>query len=128
MVPPPTTYDESISGQNASEWQTATVKEIEQVNRKETLKFVQVPSDFKTVKKRWMYATKRNGQRKLLRRRAHLVAKGFTQKRGVEYKKVFAPMVRYSTVRMILALAVQFGLEMFLVDVRPPSAMESSRK
>ena len=114
----PTTYREAVSGPHANEWRTATEEEIAQINKKRTWKLVQLRSDSKTVKNRWVFATKPDLQRKLLRRRARLVAKGFTQQKDVDYNEVFAPVVRYSTVRMMLALAAQLGLELCLVDVK----------
>ena len=52
-----------------------------------------------------------------MRWRALLVAKGFTQQKGVDHNEVFALVVRYSTVRMMLAVAAQLGLGLRFVDV-----------
>ena len=108
----PTTYREVVSGPHANELRTAMEEEIAQINKKQTWKLVQLPSDTKTVKNRWVFATILDSQRKFWRRRARLVAKGFTQQKGVDYNEVFAPVVRYSTVRMMLDLAAQLGLEL----------------
>ena len=41
----------------------------------------------------------------MTRHKARLVAKGFLQKDRVDYKEVFAPMVRIETIRLTMALA-----------------------
>ena len=41
--------------------------------------------------------------------KARLVANGYSKKQGVDFTKVFAPVARMETVRMIVALAAQRG-------------------
>ena len=54
---------------------------------------------------------------KLTRHRARLVAKGFTQRHGIDYNEVFSPVAKYNTVRFFLALAAQEELEIIQLDV-----------
>jgi len=51
------------------------------------------------------------------RYKAWLVAKGYTQKYGEDYDATFAPVVRYSSVRTLLAFAVQEGMVVHQMDV-----------
>lgn len=50
--------------------------------------------------------------------RARLVAKGFTQKHGVDYAEAFSPVVRHTTFRLLFALSVQLGLDVTHLDVK----------
>ena len=45
-----------------------------------------------------------------------LVAKGFTQVYGVDYFETFASVVRFDSLRLILAIAVSFDLELWQID------------
>ena len=58
------------------------------------------PCDRKVIKNRWGFNFKSDGRKK-----AHLVAKGFSQVEGLDFDQVFSPVVRFKTVRFMLALA-----------------------
>jgi len=47
-----------------------------------------------------------------------LVAKGYTQKEGINYNEVFSPVVKYSSIQTLLALVAQYDLELDQFDVK----------
>lgn len=50
--------------------------------------------------------------------RARLVAKGCSQKSGIDYKETFSPVVRHTSLRLLFALAVQLDLNTSHLDVK----------
>jgi hypothetical protein len=46
------------------------------------------------------------------------VARGFSQIEGIDYYETFAPIVRYSSIRSILALSSQMGWRIHQMDVK----------
>ena len=47
---------------------------------------------------------------------ARLVIKGFSQQTAVDYNQTFSPVVRYATIRYLLAVAAQLDLDVFQMD------------
>nr|GFA36965.1 retrovirus-related Pol polyprotein from transposon TNT 1-94 [Tanacetum cinerariifolium] len=50
--------------------------------------------------------------------KARLVARGFTQRAGIDYNKVFSPVVRHTSIRVILALTACKDFELEQLDVK----------
>ncbi len=82
-----------------------------------TWELVHLPAGRKPVGCRWVFRLKRDDQGKIARYKARLVAKGFTQKEGVDYTETFAPVVRFETISMLIAYAVNNGLQLHQLDV-----------
>jgi hypothetical protein len=54
----------------------------------------------------------------VIKHKARLVAKGYVQQQGKDYEEVFAPVARIELVRLLVALAAQFGWKMHHMDVK----------
>ena len=62
------------------------------------------PIDRKIIKNHWVFDVKTDGQKK-----AHLVAKGFSQVEGIDYDQIFSPVVQFETVQCMFALTALEG-------------------
>ena len=91
---------------------------------------------------KWVFKIKRDSSGNIARYKALLVAKGYLQLYGLDYEEIFSPVVKPATVRIFLALAVQFGWSLKQLDAsnaflhgvlqevntcQPPSYKDSSR-
>jgi hypothetical protein len=50
--------------------------------------------------------------------KAHLVAKGFKQRYGIDYEEIFSPVVKSATIRLVLTLAVSRGWSLRQLNVK----------
>ena len=86
------------------EWRTACQREIEILTKRHVFDMVVRPRGCRVIKNRWVFDVKPDG-----RKRARLVAKGFSQVEGKDFDQIFSPVVRFETVHLILALAALEG-------------------
>jgi hypothetical protein len=114
----PRTYNEAVNCECSDEWIDAMKEEIKAINDNDTWELMNLPSDRKAIGSRWVFKTKYDEGGNILRRKARLVAQGFSQKYGVDYDEVFAPVVRGTTFRMLLSLAGKEKYEVSQYDIK----------
>lgn len=85
--------------------------------KNETWDIVDRPGNRKPITAKWLYKIKRNSKGKITKFKARIVAKGFQQQEGVDFHDVFAPVVRWSTIRLVLALAAKYHWPLSQMDV-----------
>src|SRR5579875_2010750 len=83
-----------------------------------TWKLAPLPKDRKSVGCKWVFKTKKDALGNVMRYKARLVARGFSQVEGVDFNETFAPVAKFSTIRCILALGAAMDLEMHQMDVK----------
>ena len=81
-------------------------EEIKAIVKNYTWKLTTLPKGHKVIDVKWVYKIKINIKGEIKRHKARLVAKGFSQKVSIDYDKVFAPVARFETIRLIISLAV----------------------
>jgi len=77
-----------------------------------------LPPKHKAIGLKWVFKVKKDPSGKVVKHKAHLVAKGYAQRHGVDFDEVFVPVARLETVRVLLPLAAQGGWEVHHMDVK----------
>ena len=113
----PTTIQEARSGDHAAEWKVATDLEYNSLIENKTWRLVELPPGRKVVGCKWVFKLKHSCDDTVERFKARLVAKGYTQKYGIDYDETFSPVVRFSSIRCLLAFAVQNDFLIHQMDV-----------
>lgn len=113
----PASVEDALSREDKKEWKEAMTKEMNSLEKNGTWTLTKLPPGRKTVQNKWVFKTKRNPNGSLDKYKARLVAKGFSQRKGVDFGETFAPVVRYDSIRTLLAVAAEEDLEMMQFDV-----------
>ena len=114
----PPSYAEAIRRSDRNEWIKAMQEELDAIFRNKTWKLVELPRGRKCIGTRWVFRMKKDGHNKVERYKARLVVKGNEEIPGKDFDKTFAPVVRIESVRMLLAIAALFGLEIIHIDCK----------
>jgi hypothetical protein len=69
------------------------------------------------VGSRWVYKLKWRADGSVDRYKAQLVARGFTQQEGIDYSKTFSVVIKPTTVRLVLTIAISNGWSLHQLDV-----------
>lgn len=113
----PQNYQDAIRSTKSQQWINAMNDEIQSLEENNTFKITQLPPGKKTVGGRWVYTLKSDtdGSDKY---KARFVAKGYSQKQGIDYEETFSPTADMTTVRVVLQKAVQEDLVLHQMDVK----------
>ncbi|CAN6704192.1 unnamed protein product [Malus baccata var. baccata] len=93
-------------------------EELQALYENNTWTIVKLPKGKKAVGSRWVYKPKFHSYGIIERNKARLVARGFTQTYGVDYKETFAQVAKMNTVRVLLSVAINNAWPLFQMDVK----------
>jgi hypothetical protein len=99
-------------------WMQAMSKELDSIEDNNTWKLVDLLAGHKPIRLKWVYKLKKNASGEMVKHKAGLVAKGYVQRERVDFDKVFTPVARLDSVRLLLALAAQEGWLVHHLDVK----------
>ena len=99
-------YEEACSRSDWPKWKKAIDVELQNLNEAKTWEVVERPVGVNVVDSKWVFWLKKDAEGKILKWKAHLVARGFTQVYGVDYFETFTPVTRLASIHLIYAMAV----------------------
>ena len=113
----PATFYKATKGPDSDQWRNAIDKELLALGKNETWTIVDKPSDRKIIGSKWVFKIKRDSMGNIEKYKARLVAKGFSQIEGLDYDELFAPVMRFDSLRLLLAIAATKGWRPQQMDV-----------
>ena len=114
----PRTYTEAVNHPlYGKEWELAIKEEYDSLMKNGAWELVEAPPGRNIVTCKWVFKAKRDAEGRIVRFKARLVARGFTQAYGVDYLETYAPVAKLTTYRIIFALAALEQWEIHGMDV-----------
>ena len=88
------------------------------IDRSNTWELEIPPPNCRPIGLKWIFNLKKNPQGEIIKHKAPLVVKGYSQIKGIDYEEVLAHVVRFETIRILIALAALKGWKIHHLDVK----------
>ncbi|KAK0576029.1 hypothetical protein LWI29_010847 [Acer saccharum] len=110
----PTTVTQALK---ESCWRQAMAEECNALINNGTWELVQPNPSTNVIGCKWIFRIKRKSDGTIDRYKARLVAKGFNQRPGVDYFETFSPVIKPTTVWLVLSIATSHGWPLRQLDI-----------
>jgi hypothetical protein len=111
----PTCFEEAIQ---KKEWAYAMTKEYQSIIKNDVWEIVPRPKSRDVVSSKWLFKIKHVVDGSIEKYKTRFVARGFSQKEGIDYEETFAHVARYTSIRTIIALAAKMKWKLHQMDVK----------
>ena len=99
-------------------WHEAMNQEIECLYPNSIWELIDLPERFRPIGNKWIYKRKKGPDGKVETYKARLIAKGYTQKEGVEYEETFSPVAMLKSIRILLSMAASLDYKIWQMDIK----------
>ena len=114
----PENFQEVQTHADKVSWIKAMQEEMHSLLKNDTYELVELPKGRKALRNKWVFKLKKDSDGKFLKYKARLVVKGFGQKKGIDFDEIFSPVVKMSSIRVVLSLTASLDLELEQLDVK----------
>ncbi|GKF25023.1 retrotransposon protein, putative, ty1-copia subclass, partial [Tanacetum coccineum] len=114
----PLTYQEAVSCEDSSKWKASIKEEMDSLRKNKTWELVDQPVGL-LVSCKWLFKINEGIEGvQNPRYKARVVARGFKQRACIDHNEVFSPIIRHTSIRVILALTACKDYELEQLDVK----------
>lgn len=114
----PKNYEMALTSDDSIKWKEAMDDEYNSLIENGTWELVDLPRGRNVIDNKWVYKVKETPTGDVERYKARLVVRGFSQEYGVDYYQTYSPVVRYTSIRTIMAIAAAENLKLCQFDVK----------
>jgi hypothetical protein len=111
----PTCFEESIQ---KKEWVDAMMEEYHSIIKNDVWEIVPRPKNKDVVSSKWICTIKHTADESIEKHKARFVARGFSQKEGIDYEDTFSLVAKYTSIRAIIALSTNMKWKLHQMDVK----------
>jgi histone deacetylase 1/2 len=99
-------------------WRTTMEDEYSALQKNQTWRLVPPRKGVNIIDCKWVFKIKRKPNGSIDRYKARLVAKGFKQRYGLDYEDTISPVVKHTTIRLLLCMALTHGWHIRQLDIQ----------
>lgn len=118
FAPEPKNYRQAKSSPEWPQWKKAIDEELASLKENGVWEVVPQPTNRRIVDCKWVFKVKTDSKGEIERYKARLVARGFTQVPGTDFDEIFSPVVRFDSMRFLLAISASKGWKPRQLDVK----------
>nr|GEY57803.1 hypothetical protein [Tanacetum cinerariifolium] len=96
----------------------ALTEELHQFDRLDVWELVDRPLCKNVINMKWLWKNKCDEENTVIRNKSRLVAKGYAQKEGIDFKESFAPVARLEAVWLFITYAAHKSFTVYQMDVK----------
>lgn len=93
-------------------------EEMESLKKSETWDLVILPNGRRPVSSKWVFKRKKNAVGQVKKFKAWVVAKAYSQVKGVEFGEIFSPIAKLTSIRLPMSLVFSFDIEIKKMDMK----------
>jgi hypothetical protein len=101
----PVNYKEAVASGESKFWREAMDAEMANIERNNTYELKKLNGGEKAIGCRWVFRKKLKPDGTIDKYKARLVAKGYLQQFGKDFNETYAPVAKFKSIRLILAIA-----------------------
>ena len=116
-VDDPKTYKQAMKEQDAKLRHDACKEKIDSLVENKVFSVVDRPAHKQVITSKWVFKRQIGIDGKVEKHKARIVARGSMQQKEVNHTETYSPIVRFESIRMMLAAAVANGWHMEQMDV-----------
>ena len=94
------------------------IEEYQSIMKNDVWDVVPRPRGKSIITSKWIYKIKHDANGSTEKYKARFVARGFSQKEGIDYEETFALVARYTSIRSVLALVAVMKWKIHQMDVK----------
>jgi len=113
----PSTFAEACVDKDKNHWTDAMNDEMKYMMENHAWDLVPLPTKRKALQNKWVYRLKEEAGGKK-QYKAILVVKGYAQQEGIDFIDIFSPVVKMSSIKIVLGLVAADDLELDQLDVK----------
>ncbi|WVZ63396.1 hypothetical protein U9M48_013031 [Paspalum notatum var. saurae] len=93
-------------------------EELNNFTRNEVWTLEAKPKGVRVIGTKWVFRNKQDDEGNIVRNKARLVAKEYSQVEGIDFGESFPPVARLEAIRFLLACATHHDMKLYQMDVK----------